>query len=130
MTAAALLFALPLTIAARADTISERQLSADYAVCLGRLTAVTEHMWLMQDPLADALALRRDWVKALYDATRLLLPGDTPLREQHMMLRIRARRDQEQLLEAGAFSKDSRRARMAEATATRQLFTCHQLVTR
>ncbi len=128
--AASLLAALTLAAPSRAAEPSPQQLSADYAVCLGRLNAAAEHLGSVQDPSADALALRRDWMKALYDATRLTQPGDTASRESHITLRIRARRDQQKLLEAGAFGSDARRARLAEATAMRQLFTCHQLVTR
>ncbi|MDO6587939.1 hypothetical protein Q4543_20720 [Salipiger sp. 1_MG-2023] len=106
-------------------------LAADYAVCLGRLTALLQHSWLIQDPLADALELRRDWVRALYDATRLPLPGETQAgRELNMMLRIRAKRDQLALLETGSFNDDARRARLAETTAMNQLFTCHRMINR
>lgn len=107
------------------------QLSADYAVCVGRLTALVDHSRLVRDPFAGALELRRDWLRAVYDATRLSLPGESASgRERHMMLRIRARRDQKALLEAGSFNDDPRRARLADTMAMRQLQTCHMMISR
>lgn len=106
-------------------------LSGNYAVCVGRASAVVEHMWLTQDARADALQFRHDWLRALYDATRLGQPNESLRgREVHMMDRIRAKRDQKALLQASHFSDNPRRARLAETRAMGQLFTCHQLINR
>jgi hypothetical protein len=124
--AALALSAAPLRAAVAGDTA---QLAENYAVCAGRLAALTEHNWLMQDPAADAIAFRRDWTIALFEATSAAIPGDKAQRALSIS-RHRARREHKKLLDTASFNQDPRRARLALATALRHLRPCHELLTR
>ncbi|WP_417719973.1 hypothetical protein [Salipiger sp.] len=102
----------------------------ELAICAGRLSALTDHLWQMNDPLAPAAELRRDWMVALYEAS-LPTAGDPGMSRSALLLgRIRAKRDLDRLLETGEFNPDRRRARMARSLADRQMDSCIALMTR
>lgn len=127
--AAAIFAVLPaaLPCAAARDAAA---LVGEYAVCAGRLSAETEHMWLMQDPLAPAAELQRDWMDALYRGQLTLANAAGVPRSEALLARIRAKRAQARLLETARFNSDARRARMARSLSERHSRLCLTLLRR
>ncbi len=62
------LTALSLAVVGAAAAASTTDQWRYFAVCTGRLSAVTEFQWLVQDPGADATEARRDAMAALLEA--------------------------------------------------------------
>lgn len=101
-----------------------------YAVCAGRLTAVTEHSWLTQDPLAPAMELRRDWLNALFRAALKGAEAEGSRASALRLLRIRSKRQLTRLLDTRASDHNARRTQLAASMAARQVMTCHTMLTR
>ncbi|EPX82211.1 hypothetical protein [Salipiger mucosus] len=109
-------------------------IATEYAVCTGRFAAMAQHDRMRRDPRHDAAEMRRDWMRALLDATRSDLiaraDDDGALARRFLLARSRAARAQARLLNTASYDEDPRRARMARATAMRHLRACHGLLTR
>ena len=94
-----------------------------FATCTGRLSAVLEFQWLMQDPGADRTQSQRD---AMAD----LLAAVTPpaLRVRAMQLRIEAKVAAADVLARGRFAQNPGVAGRARARATELLAACTALL--
>lgn len=69
-----------------------------FATCTGRLSALMEHQWLMQDPAADRTEAERDAFADLVQA--IALPGQARMA---MALRIEAKAAMASALQAAEF---------------------------
>lgn len=92
-----LLFGLCLALAASAAPLSAQSLPQDplrlFAACTGRLSALMEYQWLVQDPAAPQTEARRD---AMADLLQAALPLGA---ERHAMdLRLQAKAAEAALL--------------------------------
>lgn len=94
-----------------------------FAGCAGRFSAELEHAWLMnQDKSAD-LAMQRQDMLVLLDATM-----DRSDARALLAYRIEAKLAQAALLTLSDFSVDEARARDARRLAERHRTTCHRLL--
>jgi hypothetical protein len=98
---------------AAADTLGR-----DFAHCAGRYSALTEHLWTVQAPAAEA-AHRRDLFLDLVEATA---PADTAL-----TWRVEAKAAQRALLETATFATGPRAIR-AHRDAFGALDLCDRLL--
>jgi hypothetical protein len=90
-----------------------------FATCTGRLSALLEYQWLVQDPGADATEARRDAMAQLLAAA---MPLDGAARA--MDLRLQAKVAEAQLLQQAL----GRNGAWALALAKRQMANCTALL--
>ncbi len=69
-----------------------------FAICTGRLSALMEHQWLMQDPGADSTKAQRD---AFDDLIQSVIPPDA---SRTMALRVEAKVATAQALQRADFA--------------------------
>lgn len=94
-----------------------------FATCTGRLSAVMEFQWLVQDAESDETQARRDaMAELLAVVTR---PGEAP---RAMALRIEAKRAVAQLLHRARFGTAGPGADWAKKRAARLLADCAALM--
>lgn len=113
-----LLQALPLCAEPGDDTLRL------FATCTGRLSALMEHQWLMQDPGSDTTQTERDQMIALMEAAS---PPDTLV--QAMNWRLQAKAAQAALLSKAGFAPDPAQAARALARAGQLVTECLSLLT-
>jgi hypothetical protein len=112
-----LLQALPLCAQARDDTLRL------FATCTGRLSALMEHQWLMQDPGSDLTRTERDRMIALLEAAA---PPEGQV--QAMNWRVQAKSAQAALLAKAGFAPDPAQAAWARARAGQLVAECLSLL--
>jgi hypothetical protein len=112
-----LLQALPLCAEPSDDTLRL------FATCTGRLSALMEHQWLMQDPGSDTTQSERDQMIALMEAAS---PPDTQV--QAMNWRLQAKTAQAALLAKAGFAPDPAQAAWAQARAGKLVADCLSLL--
>ncbi len=118
--------ALCLTLLSQAPAVDARTLFDPlpiFAACTGRLSAVMEFQWLVQDPRSDATQTRRDQMAELLEA--VTAPED---RVRAMSLRIEAKVAEAALLRVARFGRDRQVADWAMARAERLVAECQALV--
>ncbi len=101
----------------------------DFAICLGRLSAMMANPGILPDLSPDQIrADRQDFTDLLMAS----LPGatDSDMRHKAMTWRVQARAAQSGLLRIAAYSTDARRVRIAQATLRRQVLACHGMLPR
>ena len=92
---------------------------AVFAVCTGRLSAVMEFQWLVQDPGSEETKARRDAMAGLLDAVTL---------DSAQSLRIEAKVAAAGLLRAARFGADPVAADWARRRAARLVVECSGLL--
>jgi hypothetical protein len=102
---------------------SQPDLIAVIASCTGRLSAVMEYQWLVQDPGSDDTRIKRDAMAELLRA--VTPPGDVV---RAMGVRLDAKRSQTVLLQAALFGADRTRSGWAARRADHLLRTCAALL--
>jgi hypothetical protein len=110
--------ALPLCAETPAETLHM------FATCTGRLSALMEFQWLMQDPGADATMALRDQMLSLAEAAAQSADGPV----QAMNWRVQAKAAQAALLSQAAFALDTRRAHQARIRAQSLTDECLSLL--
>ena len=94
-------------------------LTAEFAGCTGRLSALMEHQWLLSDPEADRTETRRAAMIALLDA---VTPPDAALAA--LARRIEAKQAQAVLLTRATFGQDPAQAAFAATRAEAEIARC------
>ena len=97
------------------------ELRQAFLVCAGRLSALEQHQWLMQEDGADRTGALRDAVLDLVAA----LPGDPT---GDMSLRIAAKQAHAMLLRRSVFNGDPRDAARAARLAGERVSVCRSHV--
>ena len=98
-------------------------LIAVMASCTGRLSALMEYQWLVQDPASEDTKIKRDEMAALLQA--VTPPGEDV---RAMALRLDAKQSQAALLQAARFGTDHARSGWARQRAAHLLGTCAALL--
>ena len=94
-----------------------------FADCVGRLSAETEHAWLMGDPSADQLSHQRQTLVSLLEAA-------TPRADARRTLtyRIEAKMAHASLLTLATFHKDPHKSKRARQVADDYIATCRSIL--
>lgn len=103
-----------------AQTLPNTDPTRLFATCTGRLSALMEYQWLIQDPASDATERLRDQMADLLTAT---LTPDTAVHA--MDLRLQAKVAEADLLAVAHFG---RKNLWAEARARHQIADCTALL--
>lgn len=94
-----------------------------FATCTGRLSALVEHQWLMQDPASDATERLRDQM------ADLLASVTAPVAAAHAMdLRLQAKAAEAALLSLATFSTEPAFAGQARQRAIALTDACTALL--
>ena len=115
----AILILLSLAAPARLTARPLDPLTAEFAGCTGRLSALMEHQWLLSDPEADRTETRRAAMIALLDA---VTPPDAALAA--LARRIEAKQAQAVLLTRATFGQDPAQAAFAATRAEAEIARC------
>ncbi len=115
----AILILLSLAVPARLTARPLDPLTAEFAACTGRLSALMEHQWLLSDPEADRTKARRAAMIALMEAA---MPTDAA--PAALARRIEAKHAQAVLLTRATFGTGGAQARWAAARAEAEISRC------
>ena len=103
---------------------SLNDLSRDFANCSGRMSAMVEHGWLVQDPMSEIYAENREAFLQLLEA---IGSSDDPVT---LGRRIEAKAAMKSVLREATFGQNQVRSRYAERQVEAHVSACRQMLLR